>query len=346
MPDLSQLHELTGQVRPPALTDLVDLADGRRRRAAAGVAGGVAASLLVVAVVANGVAGDRGAAPVPVGPAPSPTSTVTTPAPDPSPSYAALGAQAIRQHPSAKLDADSLIPTTAAAAGVVARVWTACLSDCSRATEYVPGEVQKALEVSHDGFATSSLYDLDAASNVSHAVDDWFFTEDFHGPKLVNSRGQRRALENGPPVPVTEVSGPVVHSLLGVATVNLAARTVHPLEHEGNDATWDWGGAGDTWFWGTLVLVDNGPISRHAAVWRNPDGSFAVKVLPIPMSEGGPGMLPSGRRGTVAVVEHYAQPRLAHISTDYGVTWQVRRVPDGVDSGGRLPADWATWPRG
>lgn len=57
-------------------------------------------------------------------------------------------------------------------------------------------------------------------------------------------------------------------------------------------------------------------------------------------------MLRAGIPGTMAVVEHFAQPRRAHISTDYGATWQIREVPAEVDSGGDLPADWPTWPRG
>jgi hypothetical protein len=350
MPDLSQLHELAGQVRTPDLGDLARLADGRRRRATAVLGGAVAATLVVVAVVTASVSGQRGAAPLPVGPGPksssTPTSTITTPLPDPSASYPVLSAQAIRRHPTAKLDADSLIATTAGGAGVAARVWTACMSDCSRATEYVPGEVQKALEVTHDNFATSSLYVLEGAGDASHVVDDWFFTEDFHGPELVSSRGQRRPLEYGAPVAVTEVSGPPVHAPQGLAYVDLDARTVHQVQREGQDQTWEWGGAGDTWFWGTVVLVDNGPVATTAALWRQPDGTLGVKVLPIPESEGGPGMLVTRRPGTMAVVEHFASPRLAHISTDYGATWEVRRVPDGVESGGNLPADWATWPKG
>jgi hypothetical protein len=351
MPDLSQLHELAGQVRTPDLGDLARLADGRRRRATAVLGGAVAATLVVVAVVTASVSGQRGAAPLPVGPGPksssTPTSTITTPLPDPSASYPVLSAQAIRRHPTAKLDADSLIATTAAGAGVAARVWTACMSDCSRATEYVPGEVQQAIEVTHDRFATSSLHAIAWSANVSHVLDDWFFVEgSAGGPMIVNSRGQRRPLEYGASVPVTGISGPVVYGLQGVSSVDLASRTLHAIETTGPDATWDWQGAGDTWFWGTVVLVDNGPVATQAALWRQPDGTFAVKVLPIPESEGGPGMLVTRRPGTMAVVEHFASPRLAHISTDYGATWEVRRVPDGVESGGNLPADWATWPKG
>ena len=346
MPELRQLHELAGQVRTPDLADLAVVADGRRRRSAAAVGGAVAVTLVVVALVAGNLNGNRGAAPLPVGPGPQTSSTATTPRPDPSASYPALSPEAIRRHPTAALDSDSLLATTAAPAGVAARVWTACLGDCTRATEYVPGEVQKVLEVSNDDFTTSSLYPLDASGSAAHVVDDWFFTENFDGPAVVSSRGQRRPLEFGAPIPVTEVSGPVLHTLQGEASIDLAAGTVHPLQREGNDQTWEWGGAGDTWYWGTVVLVDNGPVARHAVLWRGPGGTFAVKVLPVPESEGGPGMLTAKRPGTMAVVEHYASPRLAHISTDYGATWQVRQVPDGVESGGALPANWRTWARG
>lgn len=347
MPDLNPLHELAGQVRPPDLAELAAVAEGRRRRALAALTGAAAAGLVLVALVAAGVSGQRGAAPLPVGPGPqgSSTSTNRTPRPDPSPSYPALSAEAIRRHPSASLDVDSMVATTATRDGVAARVWTACLSDCSRDTEFVPGEVQQVLEVTHDDFVTSSLYVL-GGGGASHVVDDWFFMEDFHGPEAVNSRGQRRALTYGAPVPVTDVRGPLVLGQEGAAFVDLAARTVYQLEREGPDATWEWGGAGDSWFWGTVVLSDNGPITRHAALWQRPDGTFGVKVLPIPKSEGGPGMMATNRRGTMAVVEHFAQPRLVHISTDYGATWQVRRVPNGVESGGSLPDDWRTWPRG
>jgi hypothetical protein len=86
-------------------------------------------------------------------------------------------------------------------------------------------------------------------------------------------------------------------------------------------------------------------VKRVAASWRRPDGTFGAALLPIGPSEGGPGMLRAGVPGTMAVVEHFSQPRVAHISTDYGATWQTRLVPDDVDSGGTLPADWSTWPR-
>jgi len=124
----------------------------------------------------------------------------------------------------------------------------------------------------------------------------------------------------------------------------MQARKLHPIEGKGD---WDWGGAADTWFWGTAMLVaEDGTVTRQAALWRRPDDTFAVKVLPIGASEGGPGMLRAQTPGTMAVVEHWAQPRRAHISTDYGVTWQIREVPAGIDSGGSLPADWTTWPLG
>jgi hypothetical protein len=121
---------------------------------------------------------------------------------------------------------------------------------------------------------------------------------------------------------------------------------VHPIEDDSGLLGWDWQGAADTWYWGTAAVVEDTTVTRQAAVWRRPDGTFAAKVLPIGDSRGGSGMLRAATPGTMAVVEHFANPRLAHISTDYGATWQVREVPVGVPSGGRLPADWRTWPPG
>ena len=123
----------------------------------------------------------------------------------------------------------------------------------------------------------------------------------------------------------------------------MQAKTLHAIEGVGN---WDWQGAADSWFWGKAWLVKGTTVTRQAALWRRPDGTFAVNVLPIGDSRGSSGMLRAGKPGTMAVVEHFAEPRRAHISTDYGATWQILTVPVGVASGGSLPADWPTWPTG
>ncbi len=335
MPELRQLQELTGQVRTPELNRLAALADRRRRRAAAGIATGVAASVLIAAVTVAGVVGERGTTePVEPGPDPTPTPTVTFPE---------LTAEQIRGHPDAASDSGGDLPATAS--GVAARIWSVCLDECTRATEHLPGELQTALEVSHDDFATGAVYALDGSENISHAVDDWYLVASSDGPTLVDSRGHRRELQFGANVEIADVAGPLVYSSGGLAYIDMQARELHVIE--GGEGDWDWGGAADTWFWGTAMLVaENGTVTRQAALWRRPDDTFAVKVLPIGESEGGPGMLRARTPGTMAVVEHWAEPRRAHISTDYGATWQVREVPAGVDSGGSLPADWTTWPLG
>lgn len=330
MPELRELHDLTVQVRTPELNRLAVLADRRRRRTA-GVASGVAASLILAAVIAAGVVRDRDTTPGPVGPRPDPSPSVTFPA---------LSAEQIRQHPDATLSSDDDFPATASA--VAARIWSVCLGECTRATEHLPGELQTALEVSRDDFATGSLYALGLSGNISHAVDDWYLIDAHDGPTLVDSRGHRRLLQFGASVPVTDVAGPLVYSR-GLAYIDMQAKKLHVIEGEGD---WDWQGAADTWFWGTAALVKGTTVTRQAAVWRRPDGTFAVKVLPIGDSRGGSGMLRAGTPGTLAVVEHFAEPRRAHISTDYGATWQIREVPAGVDSAGSLPADWPTWPLG
>ena len=338
-PDLSPLAQhaslLDGQ-RPERLAEVherIGVARKRRRRSALGAAAAATAAVVAVVAVATGVADQRGAEPPPVAPSPSITQDQVTR------HFPALSPEEIRHHPDAKVSSDADFPATASA--VAARIWSVCLDECTRATEHVRGELQTALEVSHDDFATGALYPLDGSENISHAVDDAYLVDAAgDGPKLVDSRGHRRPLQPGASVPITEVAGPLVYSRSGLAYIDMNARQLHVIEGR----YWDWQGAADTWFWGTAWLVPNTTVTRQAAVWRRPDGTFAVRVLPIGDSECSSGMLAAGTPGTLAVVEHCASLRLAHISTDYGATWQIREVPSAVDSGGSLPADWATWP--
>ena len=336
MPDLSPLLELTSQVRAPDLDRLADLADRRRRRFAAVVSGGLAVTAAIAVVAATGAIG-RDTTSGPVGPGPS-----LSPSPSPTMTFPALTAEEIRNHPDARPDSGGDYPATASDA--VARVWTVCLDDCSRRTEYLPGESQSAFEISRDGFRTGAVYLLPTGEGGQHVVDDWFLISTWDGAVMVDSRGRQRPMELGGPVDIEEVDGPIAHSRLGVGYLDLEADLVHPIRGAGY---WEWGGADDTWFWGVASMTDDlGKVVRQAAVWRNPDGTWQVRVLPIPVSDGGPGLLRAGIPGTMAVVEHFRQPRLVHVSDDYGATWQVRQVPDDEESGGRLPEDWRTWPRG
>jgi hypothetical protein len=344
MSDLDVLRELTGQVRPPAYDDLVAVARKRRRHSVLGAAAAAAVAVVVVAAVATGVSDERGADPPPVAPGPSISESTSPPTPAPETRrFPALSPEEIRRHPDAEASSGADFPATASA--VAARIWSVCLGDCTRATEHGPGEQQAALEVSHDDFATGTLYALDFTENISHAVDDWYLIDGSDGPTLVDSRGHRRPLQRGASVPITEVAGPLVYSRSGLAYLDMQARQLHVIEGQGQGASWEWGGAGDTWFWGTAALfAEDTTVTRQAAVWRRPDGTFAVQVLPIEDSRACCVMLTAGTPGTMAVVGPPAFPRLAHISTDYGATWQVREVPVGVDPAGSLPADWETWP--
>lgn len=327
MPDLRQLHELTSQIRTPELSRLADIAAHRRRRAGAALVAGFAAGLVIVLVIASGLLSERDTTSEPVGPGPSPT-----------PSFPVLSAEQIRHHPEATTSSDDDFPATAST--VAARIWSVCLGECTRATEPVAGELQTALEVSDDDFATGALYELDRSDWISHAVDDWYLIEQFDGPALVDSEGHRRSLRFGSSVSLAGTAGPLVYSRRGLAYVDMAAGALHPLRGRGS---WDWQGAGDTWFWGTATLGRDVRFTRHAAVWRRPDGRFAAFVLPIGESNSTTGMLTAATPGTIAVVEHWSHPPRAHISTDYGRTWQVREVPPGVDFGGDLPTDWRSW---
>ncbi len=331
MPELRQLHELTGQVRAPSLSSLTAVTERRSRRAAAGLATGVAASVVLAATVGAAVMGERDSTSGPVGPGPSPAVT-----------FPVLSPQQIRDHPDAKSSGEGDFRATAS--GATARIWSVCLDECTRASAHLPGELQTVLEVSSDDFATGSLYALDQSENISHAVDDWYLLDASDGPTLVDTQGRRRVLRYGAAVSIAEVAGPLVYSRQGLASLDRRAGVLHSLERRSGD--WDWQGASDTWFWGTAWLVEDTTVTRQAALWQESDGTFAVKVLPIGDSDGSSGMLRARTPGTIAVVEHFASPRLAHISTDYGVTWQVRQVPADVESGGNLPEDWSTWPPG
>jgi hypothetical protein len=344
-PDLTPLARhaslFDGQ-RPERLAEVherIGLARKRRRRSALGAVA-TAATVLVVAAVVTGVADQRADEPPPVAPSPS----VSESTPDQATrSFPVLSPEEIRGHPDAEVSSGGDFPATASA--VAARIWSVCLDDCSRATEHLAGEQQTALEVSHDDFATGALYRLDSSENISHAIDDWYLVDARGGAKLVDSRGHRRPLEPSTSVPITDIAGPLVYSRSGLAYVDMQGRQLHVIGGQGEAANWEWGGAGDTWFWGAAAFfAEDTTVTRQAAVWRNPDGTFAAKVLPIGDSDGGPGMLAARTPGTMAVVEHFAHPRVAHISTDYGRTWQAREVPSAVDSGGRLPSDWTSWP--
>lgn len=349
MAELDELLEYGAQVRPPGLEELERIATRRRRRAAA-MAVSVAAVLVVTAIAAAGLlgAGDDQTAPVAPNPSVShsavPDPRIATPPPPDriTGPFPRLTPEQIRNHPDAQVYGGD--DNVTGAPGVDARVWSVCLADCSRATSYQEGEYQEAVEVSRDNFETVAAYRLSPGSlGVSHVVDDWFALATARATTMVNSRGETRALARGHPVEVTEIAGPLVHAN-GVAYVDLTTLRLHAVSSP-RGAMWDWWGAADSWYWGGISLVaDSGRVTRHGAVWQNPDGSFGVTLLPIGASRGGTGLLKSGQPGTMAVVEHFAWPRVAHISTDYGATWQARLVPHDVASGGRLPASWTTWP--
>jgi hypothetical protein len=258
-----------------------------------------------------------------------------------------LTPEEIRNHPDAKVDEND-IPVTGAR-GSAARVWSVCLDVCARGDDstWVDGTVQQALEVTRDGFRTSALHDFTLGAGVSHAVDDWSFVTS-GGPALVDSQGRRLLLTEGGSLPVTSVAGPLVYAPQGVAWVDLEARQLHALESDAG--VWDWSGAADTWFWGNVYLVDDaGRVTQQGLTWRDPDGTFGVRMLPIEVTGYSTQMLPDGTPGTMAAVDP-GPPALLHVSTDYGATWQVRTIPpDQASPGGpvdysALPDDWESWP--
>jgi hypothetical protein len=215
-------------------------------------------------------------------------------------------------------------------------VWQVCLADCSRETQYQRGELQQALEVTADDFATSALHAVDSGGDISHAVDDRFVV----GGMLVDARGTERRLTVGDSRPVEEIAGPLVYAS-GLAWIDLDAWELHPILGGGY---WDWWGAGDTWFWGNVYDTDEqGDVIHHGLTWRNPDGSFGVRMLPIEHRGYSTQMLRSGDPGTMGAIEPSGPRRLLHVSTDYGRTWEVRVMPQRWGTGTALPEDWRTW---
>lgn len=343
MADLDSLRDLAPLVRPRDLDELRLVVRRRRRRTAAV---SLATTGTVVAVIALGVSlGPRSAAPAPV--APDPTSTTSTPLRNPEPTmttpaedtvrgpFPTLTPEEVRSHPAAVADRGDY-PVTAAP-GVAARLWTVCLADCSRATTYQPGEVQRVLEVTQDDFRSSALYAyVPPEPNVSHVVDDWFAV----GSMLVDARGERRRLTLGDALPVSEVAGPLVYES-GLSWVDLESLELHPVSGAGY---WDWWGAEDTWFWGNVYVTDEqGDVRRQGLTWRNPDGSFGVRMLPIDFEEYSTQMLRSATPGTMGAIDPSGPRRLLHVSTDYGRTWDVRVMPESWGTGTSLPEDWRTW---
>jgi hypothetical protein len=340
--DISDLLDHAAAVRPPGLERLEAVATRRRRRATLAVAGGVAAAVVATLLALQPLA-PRDAAPAPIAPSPTPSEprrpdpTTSTPPPDSIQGpFPALTPAEVRNHPDAVAERQDDIPVTAAP-GVAARLWTVCLADCSRATTHQVGEMQRALEVTRDDYRSSALYPYAPPEpNVSHVVDDTFLV----GDQLVDGGGERRSVATGEPLPVTEIDGPLVYASSGVAWLDLDALRLHAIAGGGY---WDWGGAGDTWHWGNVYVTDEaGDVVRQGLTWRNDDGSYGVRMLPVGVTDWSTQMLRSGVPGTMGAIEP-GPVRLLHVSTDYGATWEVRVLPERWGTDTYVPDDWRSW---
>jgi hypothetical protein len=336
--DITDLLDLTGQVRAPALAELEQVAGRRRRRAVAVRTLGAAVAVAVLLAVQP--LGRRDAAPAPIAPTPTPSESRTpdrTPSEPPPDSiqgpFPTLTPYEIRHHPDA-VRLDEHVPVTAAP-GVAVRQWEVCLADCSRATQHQYGELQRALEVTHDGFRSSTLHAGDPSGSTSHVVDEWFL----HRGELVDGRGRIRDVRVGASTPVTEIGGPVVYATGGgVAWVDLDTMLLHEVE----GTYWDWWGAADTWYWGNIYRVPDTEVLEQGVVWQNMDGSYGVHMLRFDVTDASTQMLRSGIPGTMGVIEP-GPTRYLHVSTDHGATWEVRVLPASWGSGYDVPSDWRSW---
>jgi hypothetical protein len=337
--DITDLLDHASSVRPPGLERLRHVAGRRRRRTAVVVTGGVTAAVVGVLLALQPLA-SRDALPAPIAPSPSPSVPaprepgVSTPPPDATQGpFPTLTPEQIRNHPDAVL-VENTFPVTGAP-GVAAREWGVCLADCSRDTQRQAGEYQSAIEVTEDDYASSALYAF-TGDNLSHAVDGWFLL----GSELVDGNGERRPVDTGEPLPVTEIRGPLVGASDGVAWLDLDALRLHTIA---GDGYWDWWGAEDTWHWGNVYVTNEaGDVVRQGLTWRNPDGSHGVRMLPIGVTEWSTQMLRSGVPGTMGAIEP-GPVRLLHVSTDYGATWEVRVLPERWGTDTYVPDDWRSW---
>lgn len=352
MADISDLLELAPDLHPPALADLERVARRRTRRAVAGVMTAIAATVVAIVLAAQPF-GMRGASPAPVAPAPTTTTTAQPTSPTEAPtrpsgrradgSFPVLTPDELRDHPDATTEPAN--PATGAP-GVNARTWSVCLGDCSYDKRPPKdGELQRMLEVTSDGFRTSAMHPLVTwDSNISHAVDDWYLVDaSQRAPRLVSSRGDDVALARGSTTDASEIAGPLVYSTQGVAWIDMDGRVLHTMTGSGPGGGWDWWGADDSWFWGSVYRVgESGDVVEQGLTWRNPDGSFGVHMLPFPVTEWSTQTLRSDRPGTMGAIEP-GPTRLLHVSTDYGSTWQVRRLPRSWGARTDVPPDWETW---
>jgi hypothetical protein len=88
---------------------------------------------------------------------------------------------------------------------------------------------------------------------------------------------------------------------------------------------------------------EDGSVLRHAITWRNADGSFGARVLPVDFATHGLQVLQSRTPGTMGAIDPGGDRRLLHVSTDYGETWDVRVVPASWGTRTSLPDDWRSW---
>ena len=233
------------------------------------------------------------------------------------------------------------------APGVAARVWEVCLGGCDSSDDrtWGDGRLQWALEVTRDDYRTSHLYSISPMSQVTHVSDDLFYASGLERV-VVDSTGRRDAVTDGAALPIADVAGPMVSESFA-QWIDLETHQLHAIA----GGEWWWEPGADNWYWGSVMLSKNGQLTPRGLTWRNPDGTFDVKLLPIDDPFGyTTQMLYAGTPGILAAVDP-GPPALLHVSDDYGASWQVRTIPADVprNSAGAiadstLPDDWQTWP--
>ena len=130
----------------------------------------------------------------------------------------------------------------------------------------------------------------------------------------------------------------------------LSAVSTGPVQQGGVVESTRWGAAGRNGPWGVAAVADCNTV-RLDAVWFEPSGRKQRHRI------GGSGLsatgvVANGLDGAIAVYSVRTDPSgrldaLLHISTDWGATWQERRVPASAEPdvrAGLLSSQWRRWP--
>ncbi len=344
---MSDLREygngIVRDLEPPDFADLVRVSRRRRTIRNAAVTGPAVGALVVALVL--GTAGQRRASEVPATtPVPTTTATAWTAA------EVIAGGSVVEKH------------TYDDGSGAEVRNWRRCAADwsvvatdgmdvvqnpsCRTAIEVTwPNGRRMALATGTRLMGRTTTYVGDGTFLVDGGDQPgalWLISPSRDAPKPVTE-----ARDMVPPDPGTAwVAGPECP-----CTLDRASATLSRIALPGGV---EWARSTSGGFWGIWVSSNQaGDRQSFVATWVDADGPGGDHVLTddqpsqVTLADG-------GRAGEMAFYEQSLDgsqpgaPTLLHISTDRGVTWQIRVVPpsevaDGLVTRGQLAPTWRAW---